>query len=775
MRYEDFSILFGPTQDSNEFAVIVDRSPAGQARGTFRMPFSEEELAALQERLGRFVRANRGGVRSEGEEGNSGAASRLLDPKIVGDLLFRALFSGEVGKLLDRSLAKVEGTEELGLRIRLVFPAGEKGFARLTSLPWETLYWQEKQRFLSLSRTTPVVRSLEISLAANAQPVQPPLRILAVASRAGIPADVVKAECDHLRAACAELPDVELSFVPAATTGSLRQALHDGRFHVLHFLGHGAVNRSTGEGALLFEKEDGGDDIVPAAAFAELVHDFHSLRLVVLTACESSRMPGQEGLDPFGSVASALLLAGLPAVVAMQYRVSGDASDLFTAAFYRRLAAGDPVDAAASEGRMALHLRDSGSPEWATPVFFLRAADSQIVESRYRAPEQIRAEIIDFSRLIEDKTAGFVGRRWLFESIDRFTRERSAGYFVVRGDPGIGKSALMARMVKDGGHVHHFNIRSEGIQKPETFLRNVCAQLIAKYHLDYSFLPPDATQSSMFFGTLLGKAAGRLATGQRVLVLVDALDESDATALSPGANLLYLPANLPKGVYLVVTTRRSGPALRIECDQEVLDLEQDLEGNVADIRELVEGKLQIPGIRAYVTAQGLDDERFVMEMVGKSQGNFMYLRYVLPEIERGTYRNHSIDTLPAGLVNYYEDHWRRLRARDESAWFGHQLPVLVALTAVKEPVSIDLIAEFSEIADRRQIRAVLQEWDQFLYTAQALDDEGRPQKRYRLYHESFYEFVAAKDEVADERVNLKKAHGRIADVLWRDLYGNSFP
>jgi hypothetical protein len=218
-------------------------------------------------------------------------------------------------------------------------------------------------------------------------------------------------------------------------------------------------------------------------------------------------------------------------------------------------------------------------------------------------------------------------------------------------------------------------------------------------------------------------------------------------------------------------SRRGGPTLRIECEQEILDLEQDHEGNLADIRELVESKLGLAGIQAYIVAQGLDDETFVVEMMGKSQGNFMYLRYVLPEIERGAYRERSFDTLPVGLANYYEDHWRRMRTRDEDAWFKSQLPILVALTVVKEPVSIDLIADFSNIQERRQIRTVLQEWDQFLYTAQVKDEEGGVQKRYRLYHESFHDFIASKEEVEDERVSLPDANRRIADVLWQELYG----
>jgi hypothetical protein len=87
----------------------------------------------------------------------------------------------------------------------------------------------------------------------------------------------------------------------------------------------------------------------------------------------------------------------------------------------------------------------------------------------------IRSHIRDYSRYISEKTHDFVGRQFVFDAITHFTETHSCGYFFVQGDPGIGKSALVAQLVKTHGCVHHFNIRSEGINKAETFLHNICA------------------------------------------------------------------------------------------------------------------------------------------------------------------------------------------------------------------------------------------------------------------------------------------------------------
>lgn len=294
--------------------------------------------------------------------------------------------------------------------------------------------------------------------------------------------------------------------------------------------------------------------------------------------------------------------------------------------------------------------------------------------------------------------------------------------------------------------------------------------MIARYSLNHTVLPPEATQDTGFLNQLLNEVSDRLKPDAREIIIVDGLDEVDNHGLPPGANTLLLPLILPRGIYIVITTRRTPLQLRIECEQQILDIEQDSAGNIADVRTYLEQAMSHAGIQHYIAKQGITDRQFVSLLVAKSQGNFMYLRYVLPEIEHGAYTGLNIEALPLGLRNYYEDHWQRMRGRDKEAWFQYKLPIVMALTAVKKPISIDLIADFSGVQQRSRIHDVLQEWQQFLYEVQQ-SLNGKLQKCFRIYHASFHDFIADKEEIADERVSLVAAHQKIADSLVADLYG----
>ncbi len=736
MHYEDFFVQIHPPQ-GEEHPVTV-RCPAGDGRGTFRVPLTAEELRALQNCDDNVERA------------------RLEE---VGSRLFESLFTDNLRGLLAESLARLPEDGEHGLRIKLCF---DPEVLPIGQLPWEIVFWKERREFLNLGRRMSVVRYLNVPRGARPRLV-PPLRILlASACPDGVDDLEFDTEAGRIEEALRKVPSVQVEWLQHATPQRIREKLLEAPFHVFHFMGHGKFDPRSGEGVLLLEDDERRQCRLPGRILAHLLRDFPSLQLAFLNACRTACSAREAGFDPFAGVASALILSGMPAVLAMQLSVSDDAASLFSTAFYRRIAAGDPVDAATSEGRMAVLLGEPTSSEWATPALFLRSWDGRLFEpardslSGVAAPE-IRGEIHDFSRLIQDKTEGFVGRRWVFDAIGRFTRENPRGYFVVSGDPGIGKTALMAELVKRERFLHHFNIRQEGIQRPEQFLRNICAQLIAAYGLEPTPLPSDATQSSRFLSTLLERVSAKLGPGEKATVLVDALDETDLGLLAPGANALYLPISLPPSFYVVVSTRRGDLPLRITCEQERLEISQDSPHNLEDIREYVESYLPRSGIRAYVMSQSLDDTSFVARMVERSQGNFMYLHYVLPEIDRGDYGDRAFETLPTGLVNYYEEQWGRMRTHDKEAW----LPVLAALTAVREPISIGEIARFSGLRDLQRVGEVVRLWSPFLYTERIKEEAGTVRNRYRLYHSSFFDFLV-------ERVDLGEAHQRIAEALWEE-------
>ncbi len=364
MTYETFELRIQLGQNDT-FEALVTRSLAGDARAGFVLPFTDAELAAfLWQTLG--VSRHLGAA-----DGASGQAGDVQD---FGTRLYRAVFNGDVAACLRLSLdeAKRRGA---GLRIRLRI---DDRLPALADLPWEYLYAPELGRFLALSDDTPLLRYLEVSHGAQLQPVRPPLVVIAVLSNPeGATPLAVDKEWRNLQEAVSGMGrrQVRLERV-AATWPALQARLRTGPAHVLHFIGHGYFDDAANQGGLLFEDEQGRPVLVPAERFKVLLSDQAALRLVFLNACEGATS-GRS--DSFADVAQQLVRQGVPAILAMQFPVTDRAAITLSREFYRALADGYPVDAAASEARKAVFgLGDS--PEWGTPVLFSRSDDNRLIE-----------------------------------------------------------------------------------------------------------------------------------------------------------------------------------------------------------------------------------------------------------------------------------------------------------------------------------------------------------------------------------------------------------
>lgn len=363
-----------------------------------------------------------------------------------------------------------------------------------------------------------------------------------------------------------------------------------------------------------------------------------------------------------------------------------------------------------------------------------------------------------FRSLVDERARNFMGRDFVFDGVKQALagNEFSSGYVMIRGEPGIGKTAIAAMLTLRGSYVHHFNIASANIRSPRQFLENVCAQLIVQYQLDYPTLPSQTGEDSGILSELLIKAADRAREQDKlpVVVVVDALDEAEDTGFAPSANRLYLPRALPPGVFFVVTTREESD-YRLDVDNLTeIWLRDDDPANQRDVARYIEAFIeQDPAVMdERIQAWGLESTAFVTALTSLSEGNFMYLVYVLPEIAVGRLSYETaggIGGLPRGLKGYYQRHWREMKDADAARFSALQRPVLCFLAICREPVTIPQLMEWTNL-EPGDVSGVIAEWREFLN-----EDSDHIPPHYRIYHRSFAEFL-------DGEESLEWYHGQIA-------------
>ncbi|WP_168491188.1 NACHT domain protein [Anabaena sp. UHCC 0204] len=369
----------------------------------------------------------------------------------------------------------------------------------------------------------------------------------------------------------------------------------------------------------------------------------------------------------------------------------------------------------------------------------------------------------EFQSLIIEKIKSFCGRKFVFAAFENFINTNKKGYFTVIGDAGMGKSTIAAKYVFEHKTICYFNNLQENHNSPELFLESIRQQLIHRYQL--------TNVNKDDLSTLLVKATEKITTNEKLIIIVDALDE---VKQEPGGeNILYLPKTLPNHVYFFLTRRRYEPnkeRLYTEgLKKESLDLTDSKydQENQHDIQEYIRFCLKNDpehkdGLQTWIETKHITPDAFVNQLATKSDNNFMYLRYVLPAIAEGKYNDLNLTQLPQGLQNYYQTHWERMKMNDSSKKI--KVMILFILVEIGTPISSEMMFDIVN-EDECDVDDILNEWIEYL-KPQTIDEDIC----YSIYHASFLDFLKAKRELKPTRNLFKEVNQHIVDY-WERIQG----
>lgn len=362
---------------------------------------------------------------------------------------------------------------------------------------------------------------------------------------------------------------------------------------------------------------------------------------------------------------------------------------------------------------------------------------------------------LDFTALLREKRWNFTGRAWLFDDVRRWIGEAvDERVLVLVGDPGAGKSALIAQLSGEAAIAHHFcqaDVRvtldcGRFVRSIAAMVAHACPDLAAVLTRPdvAEFMTTEACQvdpaAAMDFGLirLLGELRPE---GRRAVILVDGLDES----LAAGgrltiSELLGSRANrLPPGVAVVATARPDARVLRHFEGSRILRLDADDPRNLEDVRSFVASRL---------SPQAVDR---ICEWSG---GNFLYARHVVESVDRGDDILSGGGVLPPGLDSLYsrlfERHW------PNGAGYPPARRILATVIAAREPLSSGQIGAALRCSGGDLDHAVLEA------LGPCLRADGQ---KMEMFHASIIDWLTGPDARAGP-FSLSRAEGEAILATW---------
>ncbi|GEM_PF-1129219 len=720
-----------------------------------------------------------------------GSNSKIL--RELGEHLWRAAFSSNTG--IEALADALQEAVASGRKLRLWIEADSLAVA---ALPWEYLCFSDaaidelrkrqlsivdedrpRDRFLALNSRICFVRQGPARLLDEPVRRIGALRVLiAWANPANgdwedIPGIDNQAEAIH--AALKRLPrsHCEVRILPHSTPSRLRTGIRDFRPQVLHFIGHGAypdIGDPDGRveaPSLVLESDavsPGGHEYFAGAALAELCAA-NDIRMAVLNCCWGAA----EHITTVGVARSLVTPTGntppVPIVIAMQFPVSQAIARRFAMILYQDLSTLQPPEEAVYDFRdVFVDHFDSGfvdKHDWGIPVVYLGTEQTALFRN-----DRVDPYPLSFQELIAShvRRVFLTGRQFVRKRIERFIATHESGVFLLYGPPGIGKTAFMADWVEhnpDHSETVHFFFRATaGITNPDECLLSLYHGLCGKYGRVEEKSVPSREAQAWLQSRLRDISQNELRGGQKEILVVDALDE--AFVGDRESMLRRLSLDLPTGVYLLLSSRHSDDVEAFEGpNREKFELRQDAEENMADARQYVEDSLR----RRLGTSYDEAELRSLCDRICQSAaGNFLLLSLLCRDV--GSIDMAGVETMlsrVSDLRMYFEECWSRMteRLKGGPKDFNLLTNVLGLLAIAHEPLAYDLVNRALNVGSGAW------EWA-FRHISQFLDrvvmrGTERGEEAYRLFHETFREFVIEK--LAGD---LPRLRGLLAEVCWRE-------
>jgi WD40 repeat protein/serine/threonine protein kinase len=387
---------------------------------------------------------------------------------------------------------------------------------------------------------------------------------------------------------------------------------------------------------------------------------------------------------------------------------------------------------------------------------------------------------LDFTPFLVAKLKGFTGRRWLFREIDQWLAKGSQPALLIVGEPGIGKSSIVAALVRENpnGQVlayHWCRADTPATLEPARFVRDLSIKLSAKME-DYTALLADpvigaalqfadADPASAFENAVLNPLHKIRPPGQgHCYLLIDALDEALTRSQRPTI-VEVLSARigfLPPWLRIVATTRSEPSVLRQLGSMRAHTLSAQDPRNQEDVRRFIQQRLGEPALRGMAQLSDKSLSTLEEDLVRTSKGNFLFITTVLDAVETGQLGFEQIGTLPPGLGSLYELFFDRL-FRDAGVDFQPSRQVLETVAAAGEPLTREQIAAVTDLDADGELLPILARLTSFV---------PANDRRYSFFHLSLVDWLTNWDTRLDRpfagpyHVNLKKGCARLADWYW---------
>jgi hypothetical protein len=359
----------------------------------------------------------------------------------------------------------------------------------------------------------------------------------------------------------------------------------------------------------------------------------------------------------------------------------------------------------------------------------------------------------EFKQRIDELTEDFKGRIEERNFINNFINKAEKGFMMVYGNPGIGKSALLAQITKEIKQIpqksrpiiiDYFIRRGTSYASPERMLDHL-NDSIERYYNTKMPRGNNADEKLQYLISRFNKI-NQTAEARHLIIIIDGLDEG----IEEDRNIIkFIPTEITEKISFILGSRQISEA------EQFYDKLPPLNRN-----KLLLGGLKKEDVRALlydIVSKYALEEQFVENIVARSEGNPLYIRMLCLALEEGDMKLNDSKHLPAKLNDFYKEFIAKYSKHSNGNILLKSLYVFAASKDFITTKQLQFILNIGE-ADAEM---VIYEMREVLFDNPVTEEED-----FQLFHESFREYL-----IKEKNSSVREAELNIIRYCrqWNDL------
>lgn len=302
-----------------------------------------------------------------------------------------------------------------------------------------------------------------------------------------------------------------------------------------------------------------------------------------------------------------------------------------------------------------------------------------------------------FTLDIDKHLQKYCPREWLLNTTIDWLENRDERVLLLEGGPGTGKTAyslwIATSKLPEVIHAWHLcQYNDENTRSLMTCMKSLTWYLASRLPKFYDSVIKDNSKlegivhrgdenaSAMLKEIILSNLKETHANGEKVVILIDALDEASENGVNKVADILsQYVSDMPEWLRFIITTRNDiSVTIPLNDISYVVDLdsESNNENCAYDVREYVKNNLN--------TIAQENNAGIVDNIVERSGNVILYAKLMCDTINKGA--DIDVMQLPLGLNNYFDAHMRRYFEKDDFRFVIHALPIIHLMLSSFQPI-----------------------------------------------------------------------------------------